>query len=304
MILLVLLAALLFRAEPFLPLHGGQDQGVYVSMSAHLQREGSVFIDDPVPDALPSERARDIYDSRLSWNRGQSLQPGIYLSRTRGDYVFQFYHLHPLWMATFAELFGDGARFYSLTFFSLLSIVGLCLLVLEITGARMAALVTGLLLALNPLHVFFSRLHVTEIVALAFSAMGLYYLARAARGAGHDPGMFAVRSVYELSEHEDRADLVVCCEVLEHLQDPRAALTRLEAAADRHLILSVPREPLWRALNVLRGAYLRDLGNTPGHVQHWSRRAFVRFVSAVSTRFDIIDQCTPTPWTMLFCRRR
>ena len=181
-ILLVLLAALLFRAEPFLPLHGGQDQGVYVSMSAHLQREGSVFIDDPVPAALPNEQARNIYDSRLSWNRGQSLQPGIYLSRTRGDYVFQFYHLHPLWMATFAEWFGDGARFYSLTFFSLLSIVGLCLLVLEITGARMAALVTGLLLALNPLHVFFSRLHVTEIVALAFSAVGFYYLARAARG--------------------------------------------------------------------------------------------------------------------------
>ena len=55
-ILLVLLAALLFRAEPFRPMHGGQDQGVYVSMSAHLQREGSVFIDDPVPAALPDAR--------------------------------------------------------------------------------------------------------------------------------------------------------------------------------------------------------------------------------------------------------
>ncbi|MCE2542724.1 MAG: class I SAM-dependent methyltransferase [Acidobacteria bacterium] len=125
-----------------------------------------------------------------------------------------------------------------------------------------------------------------------------------ARGAGLDPEMFAVRSIYELSQRDDRADLVVCCEVLEHLQDPRAALARLEAVADRHLVLSVPREPLWRVLNVMRGAYLRDLGNTPGHVQHWSRRAFVRFVSAVSTRFDIVDQCAPTPWTMLLCRRR
>ena len=125
-----------------------------------------------------------------------------------------------------------------------------------------------------------------------------------ARGAGLDPEMFAVRSVYDLREREDGADLVVCCEVLEHLQDPRAALARLEAVAGRHLILSVPREPLWRVLNVMRGAYLRDLGNTPGHVQHWSRRAFVRFVSAVSTRFDIVDQCAPTPWTMLLCRRR
>ena len=137
-----------------------------------------------------------------------------------------------------------------------------------------------------------------------FSASVIDYARANARAAGLEPGMFAVRSVYELSDREDRADLVVCCEVLEHLRDPRAALARLEAVAGRHLILSVPREPLWRVLNVVRGAYLRDLGNTPGHVQHWSRRAFVRFVSAVSTRFDIVDQCAPTPWTMLLCRRR
>ena len=183
-ILLVVLAALAFRAEPFLPLHGGQDQGVYVSMSAQLQREGSVFIDDPLPDVLPSDTARAVYDARMWRGRPRAAQPGIHQSPDRGEHVWhwQFYHLHPLWMATFAELFGDRARFYALTFFSLLSIVGLCLLVLEMTGARMAALVTGLLLALNPLHVYFSRLHVTEIVALAFSAMGFYYLARAARG--------------------------------------------------------------------------------------------------------------------------
>ncbi len=184
MLLLALLAALLFRAEPFLPLHGGQDQGVYVSMSAHLQREGSVFIDDPLPAELPGDRARDVYDARMWRGRARAAQPGIHQSPELGEHVWhwQFYHLHPLWMAIFADLFGDGARFYALTFFSLLSIVGLCLLAYEMTGSRLAALVAGMLLALNPLHVFFSRLHVTEVVALAFSAVGLYYLARAARG--------------------------------------------------------------------------------------------------------------------------
>ena len=183
-ILLVVLAGLLFRAEPLMPLHGGQDQGVYVSMSAHLQREGSVFIDDPLPELLPDDRARLVYDARMWRGRARAAQPGIHESRERGEHIWhwQFYHLHPLWMAIFADLFGDGARFYALTFFGLLSIVGLCLLVLEMTGSRTAALVTGMLLAVNPLHVFFSRLHVTEIVALAFSAVGFYYLARAARG--------------------------------------------------------------------------------------------------------------------------
>ena len=86
-ILLVLLAALLFRAEPFLPLHGGQDQGVYVSMSAHLQREGSVFIDDPLPAELPSDRARDVYDARMWRGRARAAQPGIHRSPELGEHV-------------------------------------------------------------------------------------------------------------------------------------------------------------------------------------------------------------------------
>ena len=200
-VLVVLLAALLFRAEPFRPMHGGQDQGVYVSMSAHLQREGSVFIDDPVPAALPDERLRDIYDAGLPERRGfgYHVQPGVYWSQSEGDFVFQFYHLHPLWMAMFADLFGDAARFYSLTFFSLLSIAGIALLLFEMTGSRLAALAVGLLLAVNPLHVFFSRLHVTEIVALAYSAIGFYYLARAARGVQRAAPPVATASLAALS---------------------------------------------------------------------------------------------------------
>jgi hypothetical protein len=46
--------------------------------------------------------------------------------------------------------------------------------------------------------------------------------------------------------------------------------------AERHLLVSVPREPLWRMLNMARGAYWPALGNTPGHLNHWSRRSFVR----------------------------
>lgn len=137
-----------------------------------------------------------------------------------------------------------------------------------------------------------------------FSAGAIDYARANARGAGVDPDAFSVRSVYDLSPESDGADLVVCCEVLEHLEDPRTALARLEAAARRHLILSVPREPLWRVLNVLRGAYLSDLGNTPGHVQHWSRRAFVRFVAGAAPAFEVVDHRAPLPWTLLLCRRR
>jgi hypothetical protein len=69
--------------------------------------------------------------------------------------------------------------------------------------------------------------------------------------------------------------------------------------ARRHLLVSVPREPLWRLLNVCRGAYLRDLGNTPGHVNHWSRRRFVRLLQRHG---EVIEVRSPFPWTMLLAR--
>ena len=33
-------------------------------------------------------------------------------------------------------------------------------------------------------------------------------------------------------------------------------------------------------VNMARGAYLKDLGNTPGHLNHWSKRSFVQMLSA------------------------
>ena len=56
-------------------------------------------------------------------------------------------------------------------------------------------------------------------------------------------------------------------------------MAEMARVARRHLLVSVPREPLWRGLNVARGAYLSDLGNTPGHVNHWSKRSFVAMLS-------------------------
>ena len=48
-----------------------------------------------------------------------------------------------------------------------------------------------------------------------------------------------------------------------------------------------------------RGAYLRDLGNTPGHVNHWSKRDFV---SLLSRHGKVEEVRSPLPWTMLLVR--
>jgi 2-polyprenyl-3-methyl-5-hydroxy-6-metoxy-1,4-benzoquinol methylase len=110
---------------------------------------------------------------------------------------------------------------------------------------------------------------------------------------------FQVRSIYDIQAERDNADLIICCEVFEHLEDPRRALMALRAIVTGHLILSVPREPIWRLLNLARGKYMAGLGNTPGHLQHWSKRGFIMFVSEY---FDVLEVRQPLPWTMLLCR--
>jgi 2-polyprenyl-3-methyl-5-hydroxy-6-metoxy-1,4-benzoquinol methylase len=98
---------------------------------------------------------------------------------------------------------------------------------------------------------------------------------------------------------EGEFDLVCATEVLEHVPGPDRVVSEMARVAARHLIVSVPHEPLWRCLNVARGAYLRDLGNTPGHINHWSRRAFVGMLSGVG---EVVEVRSPFPWTMLLVR--
>lgn len=91
-------------------------------------------------------------------------------------------------------------------------------------------------------------------------------------------------------------ELASAIEVLEHVPEPATTIREMARIASRHLLVSVPREPLWRGLNMARGAYLKDLGNTPGHVNHWSKRAFVAELSKVG---KVVETRSPFPWTML-----
>jgi len=110
---------------------------------------------------------------------------------------------------------------------------------------------------------------------------------------------FRVEEATSLSFRDDEFDMVAAIEVLEHVPDPEATVAEMARVARRRLLASVPREPLWRALNMARGAYLRDLGNTPGHVNHWSKRAFVSLLS----RYGTVEEArSPFPWTMALVR--
>jgi ubiquinone/menaquinone biosynthesis C-methylase UbiE len=94
-------------------------------------------------------------------------------------------------------------------------------------------------------------------------------------------------------------DMACAIEVLEHVPDPEHTVAEMARVARRHVLVSVPREPLWRMLNMARGAYVADLGNTPGHVNHWSKRSFARLLAQHG---EVVETRSPFPWTMLLVR--
>jgi 2-polyprenyl-3-methyl-5-hydroxy-6-metoxy-1,4-benzoquinol methylase len=110
---------------------------------------------------------------------------------------------------------------------------------------------------------------------------------------------YRVMRAENLPFEENEFDLATAIEVLEHVPDPEHTLAEMARCAERHLLVSVPREPMWRMLNMARGAYWSALGNTPGHLNHWSRRSFVALLSRYG---EVAEVRSPFPWTMLLVR--
>jgi SAM-dependent methyltransferase len=110
---------------------------------------------------------------------------------------------------------------------------------------------------------------------------------------------YKIMKAEDLPFADGEFDVATAIEVLEHVPDPEHTVAEMARVAERWLLVSVPREPLWRGLNMARGAYIKDLGNTPGHLNHWSKRSFVKLLSQHG---EVVQARSPFPWTMLLVR--
>lgn len=120
-----------------------------------------------------------------------------------------------------------------------------------------------------------------------------------------NPGIkITEENIYELPHKDKEFDLVYLLEVLEHLDYPDKALKEVSRILkdDGYMILGVPREPIWRALNMSRGKYLKDFGNTPGHLNHWSSTKLVKYLEK---HFGVVESIkTPLPWTIVLVGKK
>lgn len=179
-VLLLIAVALFFRLPAYNYILGGQDEGLYTNIGQYIERTGGIEVHDVAAERLAGSPYLYKY---LQQNRfhdvwGNPYLLGVYSNPADpGKLELQFYHLFPVWIALFAGLFGSTFGVYALTFLALVSILFFYRLALILTESNAAALFAGLLLALSPLHAFFSKFPVTEVPALAFTLIGFSYVA-------------------------------------------------------------------------------------------------------------------------------
>lgn len=113
------------------------------------------------------------------------------------------------------------------------------------------------------------------------------------------PITFSVQNAERLTYKNQQFDLVICCEVIEHLENPQQGLKEIKRIS-KNSIISVPVEPLWRVLQLMRFKYIKDLGNTPGHLNHWSVKGFTLLLNRY---FKIITKRLPLPWQIYYCQQ-
>ena len=122
---------------------------------------------------------------------------------------------------------------------------------------------------------------------------------RLAKGRNRNCNLCA-GSVYELSFKKDSFDLAIATEVLEHLEKPEKALREIRRVTRKYCLLSVPNEPYFRTMNLLRGKNPARFGNDIEHLQNWSSGEFVKLIGR---HFNVVEVKKPFPWTMVLCRK-
>lgn len=121
-----------------------------------------------------------------------------------------------------------------------------------------------------------------------------------ARREGQAGPAYCAAGLLQLPFAGDSFDLVTCLETLEHLDDPGAALDELKRVTREWCLLSVPLEPCFRMLSLLRGRYIRRLGNHPEHIQNFGKSAFR---ALAESRFEVVRLEVCFPWQLAMCRK-
>lgn len=108
---------------------------------------------------------------------------------------------------------------------------------------------------------------------------------------------FKQGSAYDLPYKGNSFDLVICTEILEHLDVPPKALKEALRISKKYVLISVPNEPFFMLSNFIRGKNLFRLGDDPGHINHWTIFSFQKFIK--KNGIKIKKMLFPFPWIIV-----
>jgi 2-polyprenyl-3-methyl-5-hydroxy-6-metoxy-1,4-benzoquinol methylase len=111
---------------------------------------------------------------------------------------------------------------------------------------------------------------------------------------------YFVGDAQALPFEDNSFDIVIMLEVLEHVGNPSLALQEAHRVTRDYLLASVPHEPWWRLGNIVRLKYLRNFGNTPEHIHHWTLSGFQ---TLIRSHFSILATRTPALWTFVLAQK-
>jgi 2-polyprenyl-3-methyl-5-hydroxy-6-metoxy-1,4-benzoquinol methylase len=110
-------------------------------------------------------------------------------------------------------------------------------------------------------------------------------------------------NIYQLPYKDNAFDLVLCTEVLEHLDDPQKGLKELVRVSKKYLVISVPNEPFFMFAQLVRGKNWSRFGNDIEHINHWTMFGFPQFVKK-NPNVKILAKRFPFAWTMLMLEKK
>ena len=110
------------------------------------------------------------------------------------------------------------------------------------------------------------------------------------------PFIVSQENVYSLSRDDNGFSMVFLLEVLEHLEFPKNALKELFRVSSKYVVISVPNEPIWRLANMARFQYMKDFGNTPGHINHFNQSKLNILLEPFG---KIVKVFKPFPWIII-----
>lgn len=120
---------------------------------------------------------------------------------------------------------------------------------------------------------------------------------------------FRQGDIYQMPFENGSFDLVVCTEVLEHLERPKDALKEINRVVKEEgaVLLTVPSEPWFCMGNMLAFKNITRFGNPKDHINHWTYQGIINEVRTFLINGSIACrlQAWPSfPWSVVLYTKK